>query len=96
MYVVQSREFIIVENIRLVRLIDLTADFGVKTNSKLTPNCQLREKRKTGIHNCLYTVTSLTTILARTSTIFGPRKLRGKTAGGEIRGQGKGSGGGCY
>ena len=31
----------IVENIRLICLLDLTADFGVKTNAKLTPNCQL-------------------------------------------------------
>ena len=35
--VIQPREFVIVENIRLVRLLDLTADFGVKTNAKLTP-----------------------------------------------------------
>ena len=31
-----SREFEIVENIRLICLLDLTADFGVKTNAKLT------------------------------------------------------------
>ena len=30
----------------LVCLPYLTADFGVKTNTKLTPNCQLREKSK--------------------------------------------------
>ena len=46
-----TREFIIVENIRLVCLLDLTADFCVKA----TPNIQLREK--TGIQSCLYTVT---------------------------------------
>ena len=39
-------------------LLDLTADFGVKTNAKLTPIVKLREKSsKTGIQNCLYTVT---------------------------------------
>ena len=35
------RESVIVENIRLV---DSTADFGVKT--KLTPNCMLQERAK--------------------------------------------------
>ena len=50
------REFVIVENIRLVCLLDLTADFGVKTNAKLTPIFELREKSKTGIQSCLYTV----------------------------------------
>ena len=30
-----SREFVIVENIRLVCLLDLTADFEVKTNGKV-------------------------------------------------------------
>ena len=30
----------------LVRLLDLTADFKVKTNAKLTPNFKLREKSK--------------------------------------------------
>ena len=34
MYKNVSREFVIVENIRLVCLLDLTADFGVKTNAK--------------------------------------------------------------
>ena len=33
----QTREFVIVENIRLVFLLVLTADFGVKTKAKLTP-----------------------------------------------------------
>ena len=46
------KEIVIVENIRLVRLLDLTADFGVKTNAKLTPIFKLREKRKTGIQSC--------------------------------------------
>ena len=41
--VVEYRESVIVENIRLVCLLGLTADFGVKTNVKLTLNCQLRE-----------------------------------------------------
>ena len=53
----ESREFLIVENIRLVCRIDLTADFGVKTNAKFTPNCKLREKSKIGILSSLYTVT---------------------------------------
>ena len=39
---IRAREFVIVENIRLVCLLELTADFGVKTNAKLTPNCQLQ------------------------------------------------------
>ena len=41
---VMITEVVIVENIRLVRLLDLTADFGVKTNAKLTPICQLHGK----------------------------------------------------
>ena len=32
-----TREIVIVENIRLVRLLDFTADLGVQTNEKLTP-----------------------------------------------------------
>ena len=53
-----SREFVTVENISPVCLLDLTADdIEVKTNTKLTPNCQLREKSKSGIPSCLYTVT---------------------------------------
>ena len=54
------REIVIVENIRLVRLLTancLLADFGVKTNAKLLPIFKLREKNKTGIQSCLYTVT---------------------------------------
>ena len=35
---IQTRKFVI-ENLRLVCLPDLTADFGVKTNAKLTPVC---------------------------------------------------------
>ena len=31
-----SREFVIVENVRQVCLLDLTADLGIKTNAKLT------------------------------------------------------------
>ena len=52
-----SREFGIVEKIRLDFLLDLNADFGAKTNAKLTPNFQRGGKRKTGIQSCLYTVT---------------------------------------
>ena len=37
-------------------MLYLTADFLVKTNAKLTQNCQLREKRKSDIQSCLYTV----------------------------------------
>ena len=48
------REIVIVENIRLVHLLDLSADFGLKIKEKLTP---MREKNKTGIQSCcLYTV----------------------------------------
>ena len=50
-------KFVIVENLRLVCLLDLTADFGVKLNTKLTPKCQLREREsKTGIQSCLYCI----------------------------------------
>ena len=41
-----SREFVIVENIRQVCLIDLTADFVVKTCARLTPDCQLRRREQ--------------------------------------------------
>ena len=34
-----SRESVMVENVRLICLPDLTADFGDKTSTKLTPNC---------------------------------------------------------
>ena len=40
------REFLIVENIRQVGQQDPTADFGIETNAKLTPDCQLREIAK--------------------------------------------------
>ena len=60
---ISTREIVTVENRRSVRLLDLTADFGVKTNAKLTPIFMLQEKRKTGIQSCLYTVT-LTPIFA--------------------------------
>ena len=40
----ESREIFIIENIRLVFLLDLTADVGFKTNAKLTPIFMLREK----------------------------------------------------
>ena len=37
--------FVIIDNIHLVCLLDLTADFGVKTNAKkLTLNFQLQER----------------------------------------------------
>ena len=36
-----TRAFVIVEKCVLECLIDLTADFGVKTNAKLTSNWQL-------------------------------------------------------
>ena len=51
------REIVTVENIGLVRLLDITAGSGVKTNTKLTQIFKLREKSKTGIQICLYTVT---------------------------------------
>ena len=38
-------------------MLDITADFEVKTKAKLTPNYQLWEKSKTGFQSCLYTVT---------------------------------------
>ena len=43
----KTRDIAIVENIRLVRLLDLTADFELKKKRKL------REKRKTGIQSSL-------------------------------------------
>ena len=61
--VVGYRESVIVENIRLVCLLELTADFGVKTNAKLTSICQLRDKRKSGnIQSCLFTLILLTPV----------------------------------
>ena len=36
-FLTETREIVIVENVRLVRLHELTADFGVKTNAKLLP-----------------------------------------------------------
>ena len=62
-YYIITREFIIVENIRLASLIDLTADFEVKANAKLTPNYQLHSQSKTGIQSCLNTLT-LTPVFA--------------------------------
>ena len=41
-----TREIVKVENLSLVRLLDLTADFGVKTNTKLTPDCQRERERE--------------------------------------------------
>ena len=40
-----ARELVIVENIRPVRLLDLTADFGVKTNGKVDADYQSRKPR---------------------------------------------------
>ena len=51
------RELVIVENIRQVCLLDLTADFRFKINTKLTPNSQLREESKSCIQSCLYMLT---------------------------------------
>ena len=45
----KSREIVIAENIDLVRLLDLSADFGDKRNAKMTPIFKLREKSNTGI-----------------------------------------------
>ena len=50
-------EIVILENIRLVCLQDLTADFGVKTNAKLPPILMLRENSKAKIQSCLYAET---------------------------------------
>ena len=36
----KSRDIVIVENIHLVRLLDLTADFGVKTKRKIDADFQ--------------------------------------------------------
>ena len=41
-----TRDIVIVENIRLVRLLDLTADFGVKINAKLTPLFDEQRKKR--------------------------------------------------
>ena len=56
-YSVPFREIVIVENIRLVHQLDLTGDFGVKTNAKLTPIFKPRDKSKSGIECYLYRVT---------------------------------------
>ena len=53
--ILYMREFVIVDNIHLIGLLDITADFGVKTNAELTPNCQLRDKSNSGIQSCVYT-----------------------------------------
>ena len=59
-------QFAILKNSRLVCLLDLTADFGVKTNAKLTPIFKLREREsKTGIQSCLYTGTNPVSIFAQ-------------------------------
>ena len=53
----------------MVRLLDLTADFGVKTKAKLTqltPIFKLLEKSKTVIQSSLFTLI-LTPIFAQTS-----------------------------
>ena len=65
--VVEYREYVIVENIRLVCLLELTADFGVKTNAKLTSICQLRYKRKSGSQSFLFTLILLTPVFAKIS-----------------------------
>ena len=48
-------EFVVVGIIRQVCLLDLTADFGIKTKAKLTPNYQLQEKSKTGVFRVVCT-----------------------------------------
>ena len=53
----ESSEIVNVENIRLISLLEITADFGVKTNAKLTLIFKLEMKSKTGNQSCLYTVT---------------------------------------
>ena len=61
------REIVIVENKRLVRLLDLTADFRVKAN-KVDADFQVAKINTgiqvTGIQSCLFTVT-LTPIFLR-------------------------------
>ena len=47
----------------LVCLLDITADFGVKTNAKLTPIVSCVARAKNGIQSCLFSVT-LTSIFA--------------------------------
>ena len=63
-----TREFLIVENIRPACQLDLTADFGVNSNAKLTPNGQPRKKAKLVFRavSTVYTVT-LTPILVQIS-----------------------------
>ena len=58
-----TKEFVIVQNIRRVCLLDISADFGVKTNAKLTPIFSCVGRAKNGIQSCLVTV-SLTSIFA--------------------------------
>ena len=65
-----SRKFTIEEHIRLVCQLDLPNDFEVKTDTKLTLNCQLREKSKIGIQILLNKVDSNFCIfLRRTSSL---------------------------
>ena len=47
-YLVPNKEILKVENIRLVRLLELAADFGVKTNAKLTPIFKTEPKTEKG------------------------------------------------
>ena len=68
-WAVSSREIVILENIRPVRLLDLPADFGVEINAKSTPIFKLRGKLKIVIKSCLYTVT-LNPILRKIPDVY--------------------------
>ena len=50
---ISTREIVTVENRRSVRLLDLTADFGVNVDADLSATWE----SKTGIQSCLCTVT---------------------------------------
>ena len=45
-YRVSRREIVIVENIRLVRLLDLTADFGVRKKRKVDADFRAARKEQ--------------------------------------------------
>ena len=51
-----SREFAIVEHIRLGHLLDYTVEFRVETSAELTLIFKLQVKSKTGIKSCPYKI----------------------------------------
>ena len=65
-FFILCREFEIIENIRVVCLLDFTADLRVKINANSRPNCQPHCHSKTGIHSCLCAITLTAIFVQRT------------------------------